>query len=122
MKTILAVWLFIMAVTYFGIFVMGSKKDKPIILKQTTDNRGLTSVMFTEGKDTFALDYLTKKEYDSVFVCPDCGETGCIYEDIDSRIIEGTDIEISNAIYQVCKERNITDSTAIAWLKGDYYQ
>ena len=32
------------------------------IIKSTTDDRGLTSVVYTDGKDTFALDYLTPDE------------------------------------------------------------
>lgn len=36
------------------------------ILKKTIDERGLTSVIFKQGKDTFALDYLTKLEFDSL--------------------------------------------------------
>ena len=44
-------------------------KDKPsrVILKQCTDNRGLTSVIFLEGKDTVALDYLTVDEFKTAF-------------------------------------------------------
>lgn len=37
------------------------------ITKQETDHRGLTSVMFTEDGEEWALDYLTKREYDSLF-------------------------------------------------------
>lgn len=39
------------------------------ILKHNTDDRGLTSIQYIDpnnGNDTFALDYLTKSELDSV--------------------------------------------------------
>lgn len=36
------------------------------VLKSTTDERGLTSVLFIQKGDTLALDYLTKKELDSL--------------------------------------------------------
>lgn len=42
------------------------KNSKVCILKKTTDERGLTSVIFKQGNDTFALDYLTKLELDSL--------------------------------------------------------
>lgn len=113
--------LFFIAIPVFSFTSCSVENEGKEIIKQNTDERGLTSVIFKEGKDTFGFDYLTRQEYDSIFICSKCGETGCIYEDIDSRIIEGTDQEITNAIMEVCKERNITDSTAIAWLKGDYY-
>lgn len=44
-----------------------SPSSKKEIIKQSTDERGLTSVVYKEGKDTFALDYLTKQEVDSLF-------------------------------------------------------
>lgn len=36
------------------------------IIEQDTDERGFTSVVFTQGKDTFGLDYLDKHELDSL--------------------------------------------------------
>ena len=36
------------------------------IIKQVKDNRGLTSVIFIQNNDTFALDYLTPIELDSL--------------------------------------------------------
>jgi hypothetical protein len=63
------------------------------------------------------IDGLIKTQY----VCPDCGEWGCIYEDIDTRYDQGTDIEIETAIYEVCKERNITDQKTIDLIKANYY-
>lgn len=35
------------------------------IIKEGTDYRGLTSIVFVQGKDTFGLDYLTHAELDS---------------------------------------------------------
>ena len=55
------------------------------------------------------------------YVCPDCGEWGCIYEDIDSRYDQGTDIDIEQAIQSVCKERGITDPKTIDLLRANYY-
>ncbi len=41
------------------------------VIKQTTDERGLTSVMYTTShNDTFALDYLTRREYKRLFKQP----------------------------------------------------
>lgn len=125
-------WLFIMGAMYLGMFVIGADQPARQIIKQTTHAAG-TNVVFSVGKDTFAFDGLTPAEYDSIFhqpadsikakfICPDCGEAGCIYEAIDDCCEGDTDTDITRAIYQVCKERNITDSTAIAWLLGDYYQ
>ena len=106
-------------------------KDKPkrTIVKQVTDERGLTSVMYYENSnpaDTFAFDYLTPKEYrkeliNTGYVCPDCGEWGCIYEDIDTQSGDGTDSEILRAIEIVCKDRGITDPKIIDLLKANYY-
>ncbi len=42
-------------------------QEKKELLHQCTDERGLISVIFRDGKDTFALDYLTEHEMDSVF-------------------------------------------------------
>ena len=36
------------------------------IIKQITDNRGYTSVIFVQDKDTVGLDYLTRLELDSL--------------------------------------------------------
>ena len=47
-----------------------SKNNQPVILEKYTDERGLISVIFTKGKDTFGLDYLTYQEYDSLFDTP----------------------------------------------------
>lgn len=32
------------------------------VIKQTTDSRGLTSIIYTSGGDTMAYDYLSKEE------------------------------------------------------------
>lgn len=37
------------------------------IIKDTTDDRGLISIVITDGIDTFAYDYLNRSEYDSIF-------------------------------------------------------
>lgn len=37
------------------------------IIKQETDERGLTSVQYIKDGQQWALDYLTKREYDSAF-------------------------------------------------------
>lgn len=42
-------------------------QTKRELIAQNTDERGLISVIFRDGKDTFALDYLTEREMDSVF-------------------------------------------------------
>ena len=55
-------------------------------------------------------------------VCADCGERNCIYEQINNAVKgEGTDQEIETAIYEVCKERGITDPATIDLLKANYY-
>ena len=54
--------------------------------------------------------------------CADCGERNCIYEQINNAVKgEGTDQEIETAIYEVCKERNITDPKTIDLIKANYY-
>lgn len=67
--------------------------------------------------DTSRVSGLIKTKY----VCPDCGEWGCIYEDIDSRYDQGTDIDIEQAIQSVCKERGIIDPKTIDLLRANYY-
>lgn len=110
----------------------------PLVIKQTNDERGLISVVFVEGRDTLGFDYLTPSEYFDFFkvqysgrlndliktnyVCPDCLEWGCIYEDIDTAIEgEGTDTDIYNAVMYVIKERGITDTATIKLLLANYY-
>lgn len=51
------------------VFSSCSKVPHAKIIKQITDNRGLTSVIFVEGKDTLAYDYLTPKEYKRFKYC-----------------------------------------------------
>jgi hypothetical protein len=53
--------------------------------------------------------------------CGDCNMKGCIYEDINSRVKDGSDLEIESAIYEVCRERGIKDSITIDLLKSNYY-
>ena len=50
-----------------GGFVANKIPVKKQIIKENTDNRGLTSVLFVEGADTLGYDYLTRAEYDSIF-------------------------------------------------------
>lgn len=38
-----------------------------IIIEQETDDRGLTSVVFRDYRGQWGLDYLNKREYDSLF-------------------------------------------------------
>lgn len=53
------------------------------VIKQNTDSRGLTSVVYTSGRDTFALDYLNAGELSALThthqcnykLCPFKGET-----------------------------------------------
>ena len=65
------------------------------IIQDTTDERGLTSIVITDGIDTFAYDYLKPQQLADFkannfthsliktdYVCPDCGETNCIYQEI----------------------------------------
>ncbi len=47
-------------------YVYCDVKTTDHIIKSGTDERGFTSVVFTEGKDTFGLDYLDKHELDSL--------------------------------------------------------
>lgn len=58
---------------------------------------------------------------ETVYTCPDCGETGCIYEAIDDCIEGETDQDIENAIQAICKERGITDPKTIDLLRANYY-
>lgn len=56
-------------ITFLALLKIGISPSKTPrkILKQVTDNRGLTSVVFVEGKDTLGLDYLTRAEYSKLF-------------------------------------------------------
>lgn len=62
------------------------------------------------------IDGLIKTNY----VCPDCGEWGCIYEQIDEWYDDGNDPNIVTVIYKVCDQRHITDSVTISLLKKNY--
>lgn len=53
------------------------------------------------------------------YICPDCGETGCIYEDIDTLYDESY-CTIDEAITAVCKERGIVESVTIQLIKANY--
>lgn len=58
----------------------------------------------------------------TIYVCPNCLEWGCIYEDIDTAIEGGgTDTDIYNAVMYVIKERGINDSATIKLLLANYY-
>lgn len=65
LKTILSVIAFAFGLTLF-MYCNDSQDNNGEILQSTTDERGLTSVIFTQGADTFALDYLTPLELDSL--------------------------------------------------------
>lgn len=62
-----------------------------------------------------------KSKVQNEHICPDCGETGCIYKEINGRAGEGSDSDYLKAIYEVCKERNITDPKIIDIIKANYY-
>ena len=86
LSIILPIWIFIMAFMYWGCFVQ-TDKNKPVkteqtILKQNTDERGLTSVIFKEGKDTFAFDYLSPFEYGNMFNGHSCKWELCPYKGV----------------------------------------
>lgn len=54
--------------------------------------------------------------------CPECGQTDCIYKEIEDNVKgEGTDGEIEQAIQDVCKSRNISDTVTIGLLRENYY-
>lgn len=55
------------------------------------------------------------------YTCPDCGEYGCIYEEIDDCTEGETDQDIENAIQYVCKRRGITDPETIDLIRANYY-
>lgn len=40
--------------------------DPVKVIKDTTDERSLISVIYTQGVDTFAMDYLTQDEYNKL--------------------------------------------------------
>lgn len=67
-----ALWLLIISVfAISGILAFINRYDKahtPVnnIIKQTTDDRGLTSVVYYQNGHEFALDYLNSSEYDSL--------------------------------------------------------
>lgn len=57
-----------------------------------------------------------------ITICPDCGQSNCIYQEINEAVKgEGTDSEIEAAIQSVCKERGITDEKTIDLLRANYY-
>lgn len=74
----LAAFLFIVAIAHYKI----GMNPKYKILSKTTDLRGYTSVVFTDGLDTGAYDYLTEQEY-KLFV-----ETGDPYSSADTSILK----------------------------------
>lgn len=58
----------------------------------------------------------------TVQLCEDCGETNCIYQEINNNVQgEGSDQDIMNAIYKVCKQRGISDEKTIDLIKANYY-
>lgn len=53
--------------------------------------------------------------------CPDCGETNCIYQQINNNVSGEGDQDIENAIQKVCKQRGIKDSATIELIRANYY-
>ena len=55
-------------------------------------------------------------------VCPDCEETGCIYQEINDNVKgEPTDKNIYQSVMKVVKKRNITDTADINNILSNYY-
>jgi hypothetical protein len=51
----------------FSIILFSCTPKKAInIINQAVDERGYISIVYTSGRDTFALDYLTIRELDSL--------------------------------------------------------
>lgn len=49
-----------------GINTYGQKTTYIKLLRVAKDERGLYSIIYVKGKDTFALDYLTRQEYNDL--------------------------------------------------------
>lgn len=54
------------AVVFNGPYCTPKQHATVKIIKQTTDERGLTSVIYVEDGDTVGLDYITPHELDSL--------------------------------------------------------
>lgn len=50
-------------------------------------------------------------------ICPDCGETNCIYQEINNSVNGEGDQDIEDAIQKVCKGRGIKDSATIELIR-----
>lgn len=57
----------------------------------------------------------------SASICPDCSESNCIYQEINNAVKCDSDNCIQDAVYQVCRSRNITDSSTIKNILANYY-
>lgn len=70
MKILLSFLCGMAVVLFIGLMIRllaPSMPMKPVkLLKATTDSRGYTSVVYKQGRDTLALDYLTVEELDSL--------------------------------------------------------
>lgn len=53
-------------------------------------------------------------------ICPDCLQTGCIYQQINNTCEGETDSDILKAVYFVCGQRGIKDSVTIDLIKANY--
>lgn len=59
--------VFIGAIIYSLLVYYSPKpQEKTKLLQATTDNRGLTSIIYKQGNDTLALDYLNDNQLDSL--------------------------------------------------------
>lgn len=55
-------------------------------------------------------------------VCKDCGMTNCIYQQINDNVKgNGSDSDIMQSIDEVCRKRNIRDSSTIHLIMSNYY-
>lgn len=67
MKPNVALFLFVVLWVFIIIYVFSAKtRNKVRIIKQCTDQRGFTSVIYIQNGDTVALDYLSGKQMDSL--------------------------------------------------------
>lgn len=61
-------WAFILPLIVVILFSCNTKETtRKEVIKKTTDERGLISVVYIDGPDTLAYDYLTQREYNDIF-------------------------------------------------------
>lgn len=69
---------------------------------------------------SIADNFSDNPQVNKIPACPECGESDCIYQDIESKSKDKTDADYYKAIMQVQKERGLTEKqTAI--LLNEYY-